>query len=109
MTLGQGRNRVELYQVSTSHSDGYIVVYVPASKAIFSADHIGSPFVSGTPVATRGTVTMLAALDRLDIDINQITTAHNARIFSMNEMRESVRNYAPATCAGNRPVCDLIK
>ncbi len=107
MTLGDGRNRVEIYEVSTSHSSGYLVVYVPASKTIFIADHLGSPFVSGTPVATQGTVTMLAALDELGIDIDRISTAHSARIFSMKEMRDSVREYSANECLNDRPVCAL--
>lgn len=109
LTLGEGRNRVELYEVSTSHSAGYIVMYVPANKLIFIADHLGSPFASGTPVATQGTVTMLAALDQLDIDIDRIATAHGKRIFTMGEMRDSVAAYKPNTCDGNRPVCELAE
>lgn len=104
-TFGEGRNRVEIYEVSTIHSAGFLVTYVPADKIIFIADHMGSPYVSGTPVANQNTVDMLKALDALDIDIRKIAMAHSARIFSMKDMRDSVAAFNPARCEGGRPVC----
>ena len=105
VTFGEGRNRVEVYEVSTIHAARFLVTYVPSEKIVFIADHMGSPFVQGTPVANAGTVDMLAALEGLDIDIRKIATAHNARIFNMQDMRDSVANYTPSECAGKRPVC----
>ena len=105
VSLGEGRNRVEVYEVSTIHAARFLVTYVPSEKMVFIADHMGSPFAQGTPVANAGTVDMLAALEGLNIDIRKIATAHNARIFSMQDMRDSVANYKPSVCAGNRPVC----
>jgi glyoxylase-like metal-dependent hydrolase (beta-lactamase superfamily II) len=105
VTFGEGRNRVEVYEVSTIHAARFLVTYVPSEKMVFIADHMGSPFAQGTPVANAGTVDMLSALEGLDIDIRKIATAHNARIFSMQDMRDSVANYTPGECAGKRPVC----
>ena len=45
------------------------------------------------------------ALEKLDLDIKKIATAHNARIFTMKEMKASVAAYAPVGCANDRPVC----
>lgn len=104
-TFGEGRNRVEVYEVSTLHAASFLVTYVPAEKIIFIADHMGTPFADSTPVANPNTVDMLKALDSLNIDIKQIATAHNARIFSMQDMRNSVSAYKPSVCSGNRPVC----
>lgn len=104
-TFGLGKSRVEVYEVSTSHSASFLVTYVPAQKTVFIADHFGSPFASGTPMAGQGTLDMLAALETLDIDVRKIATAHNARIFSIKDMRDSVAAFKPNSCSGNRPVC----
>lgn len=104
-TFGDGRDRVEVYEVSTIHAASFLVTYVPAAKTVFIADHMGSPYAKGTPVANQSTVDMLAALEALNIDIAKIATAHNARIFSMQDMRASVAAYKPNICAGDRPIC----
>lgn len=106
VTLGEGRNRVEVYEVSTIHAARFLVTYIPSEKMVFIADHMGSPFAQGTPVANAGTVDMLAALDGLGIDIKKIATAHNPRIFSMQDMRDSVANFTSTSCVGERPVCN---
>jgi len=106
VTFGEGRNRVEVYEVSTIHAARFLVTYVPSEKLVFIADHMGSPFVQGTPIANPATLDMLTALEGLNIDIRKIATAHNARIFSMQDMRDSVANFTSATCAGKRPVCN---
>lgn len=104
-TLGRGRNRVEVYEVTTSHAASFLVTYIPAEKMIFIADHFGTPFATAIPTANTNTVDMLAALDRLEIDIDKIATAHNPRIFSMKELRTSVKGFRKSVCSGNRPVC----
>lgn len=104
-TFGEGRDRVEVYEVSTIHAASFLVTYLPSAKTVFIADHFGSPFADVTPVATQSSVDMLAALDKLDIDIKKIATAHNARIFKMADLRKSVAEFKPAVCSGDRPVC----
>jgi glyoxylase-like metal-dependent hydrolase (beta-lactamase superfamily II) len=105
-TFGDGPGRVEVYEVSTIHAARFLVTYVPADKIVFIADHMGSPFAKTIPVANSGTVDMLKALDALKIDVKRIATAHNARIFSIKDMRDSVAAYQPTACSGDRPVCE---
>ncbi len=104
-TLGDGRDRVEIYQVSTSHAASFLVTYVPSEKTIFIADHYGSPFAKGLPTANQNGVDMFNELEKLDIDIDKITTAHNARVFTMKELRDSAAAYQAVVCSGSRPVC----
>ena len=106
-TFGDGRNRAEIYEVSTSHAASFLVTYVPAEKLVFIADHMGSPFVDATPVAGQGTVDMLRALDALNIDIKKIATAHGARLFSIKDMRDSVSAFKARVCGGERPACSF--
>jgi len=105
LTLGEGKNRVEIYEVSTIHAARFLVTYVPAEKLIFIADHMNSPFKTGIPQANLNTMSMWAALEKLDLDFNKIAVAHGARIFSKKDMAQSVANYHPSVCVGARPVC----
>ena len=104
-TFGDGRSRVEIYQVSTFHAASFLVMYVPSQKTVFIADHYGSPFANGLPTARSTSVEMYQELKKLDIDIDKIATAHNARIFTMKELRDSAAAYQPTVCSANRPVC----
>lgn len=104
-SFGSGRSQVDIYDVSTIHSHSFLLTYIAADKTIFIADHFGSPFASGTPSANLSTVDMLAAIDALNLDVKKITTAHNARVFTIQDMRKSVAEYKPTQCSANRPVC----
>ncbi|MFQ3243598.1 MAG: glyoxylase-like metal-dependent hydrolase (beta-lactamase superfamily II) [Arenicella sp.] len=104
-TLGDGRNRIEVYEVSTSHAASFLVMYAPAEKTVFIADHYGSPFAKGLPNASLSSVEMFNPLKNLDIDIEKIATAHNARIFSMKELTDSSGAFKEVVCSASRPVC----
>jgi len=105
MTLGQGGNRVEIYEVSTIHAARFLVTYVPEEKLIFIADHLNSPYKTGVPNPNLNTVTMWEALQVLDLDFNKIAIAHGARIFSKRELQQSADSYEEIGCIGDRPVC----
>ena len=106
MALGNGRNRVEIYDVATIHAAHFLVTYVPSQKLIFIADHLNSPYESGIPTANLNTTTMYEALQALDLDIRKIAIAHGARVFTMKEMQASVEAYSPLVCMADRPVCE---
>jgi glyoxylase-like metal-dependent hydrolase (beta-lactamase superfamily II) len=105
VTFGEGKNRVEVYEVSTVHAASFLVTYVPSTKTVFIADHFGSAFANSIPDANQATVDMFNALKSLKIDIRKIATAHNPRIYTMQEMSKSVAGFKPASCIDKRPVC----
>jgi glyoxylase-like metal-dependent hydrolase (beta-lactamase superfamily II) len=105
MTLGSGDQRVELYNVSTIHASSYLLVYVPATRTLFMADHFNTPFEKGVPVANLSTVSMNAVLEPLDINYKKIVTAHGARVYSDGDFSASVKAYRDFDCPQDRPLC----
>lgn len=105
MTIGEGKNRVELFEVSTAHADAYLIVYVPTEKLIFIADHMGTPFKEGLPDSGVNLVSMHQALVALDLDIRRIVTAHGSRIFTFKDMAAAADQFAPVACVGEREIC----
>jgi glyoxylase-like metal-dependent hydrolase (beta-lactamase superfamily II) len=64
---------VELHRIPNEHSDGMLVVYLPAEKVLWSADITA---VNPNP-AQRGIVkSTVEALDRLKLDFNAFIPAH---------------------------------
>ena len=70
---GSNGKIVELYHVPNEHSDGMLVVYLPAEKVLYTAD---VSIVNPTPVQL-GTVKAVAAtVDRLKLDYTAWLPAH---------------------------------
>ncbi len=107
LTLGDGNSRVELYDVSTIHANSNLLVYVPATRTLFIADHFGGPYAEGVPTANQNTVSMAQALKPLDLGYNKIVTAHNARVYSARDMQASVAAFEEYECPEDRPVCAI--
>ncbi|MEE4193169.1 MAG: hypothetical protein V2I66_16445 [Halieaceae bacterium] len=105
MTLGDGKDRVEIYDVSTVHSRSNLLFYVPATRTVFMADHFGSPYAEGVPAATRNTVSMAEALEPLELNYNRIVTAHNARVYTARDFERSVQSFRDFDCPDDRPLC----
>ena len=107
MTLGEGSGRVELYDVSTIHANSNLLVYVPATRTLFMADHFGDAFAAGVPTPNRNTVSMAEALDSLDLGYNKIVTAHNARVYTARDFAASVAAFEDFECPQDHPVCAI--
>jgi glyoxylase-like metal-dependent hydrolase (beta-lactamase superfamily II) len=105
MTLGEGNDRVELYDVSTIHSASNLLFYVPGTRTLFIADHFGGPYAEGVPTANRNTVSMAEALEPLDLDFRKLVTAHGARVYTNGDFEASVKSYRDYDCPDNLPLC----
>ena len=77
---GSNGKVVELYHVQgLEHSDGMLMAYLPAEKAIYTADFaIPNPPAAGAPPApvNPALTTLVQNLERLKIDFNSYVTAH---------------------------------
>jgi glyoxylase-like metal-dependent hydrolase (beta-lactamase superfamily II) len=70
---GSNGKVVELHHIPNEHSDGMLVVYLPAEKVLWSADIT----VVNTTDAQRGVVrSLVTALNRLKLDFNGFIPAH---------------------------------
>ena len=70
---GSNGKVVELIHVPNEHSDGMLVVYLPAEKAVWSADVTG---INATPAQLPVTKAVHDTLTRLKVDYNRFLTAH---------------------------------
>jgi glyoxylase-like metal-dependent hydrolase (beta-lactamase superfamily II) len=75
LTLDVGGRAIQLIEVGPAHTRGDLVVFVPDSKILFSADIL---FIDSTPVMWAGPLeNILAALDRiLEMDVELIVPGH---------------------------------
>ena len=70
---GSNGKAVELYHVPNEHSDGMLVVYLPAEKVLYTAD---VSIVNPTPVQLATVKAVAATVDRLKLDYTAWLPAH---------------------------------
>lgn len=75
MTLAVGGREIQLIEVGPAHTLGDLMVYVPDSKLLFTADIL---FIGSTPVMWAGPIqNWFAALDKIDsLDAEVIVPGH---------------------------------
>jgi glyoxylase-like metal-dependent hydrolase (beta-lactamase superfamily II) len=70
---GSNGKVVELHQIPNEHSDGLLVVYLPAEKVLWSAD---ITVVNPNPGQLGVVKSTVAALNKLNLDFNAFIPAH---------------------------------
>jgi len=101
MTLGP----VEIYDITTSHAESYALVYIPAAKAVFQADHYNGQYEDAPSPAGIGAVTLKSAIDALGLDVDILLSAHGRKAVSWEAFAAAVDAYAPDPCPTGRAIC----
>jgi len=75
MDVKVGDKHVELIEVGPAHTEGDVLVHVPADKTVFTGDIL---FINGTPLMWAGPVAnWISACDRIcDMDVDVIVPGH---------------------------------
>lgn len=91
MTL-EGTNRtVEIIDIGpTVHSEHLLVAWLPDEGILFEADHFGLPRTGPIPPAVDSTRDFAAALRRLELDVQQILSAHSPKVATMDDLHQAV-------------------
>ncbi|EED31177.1 conserved hypothetical protein [gamma proteobacterium NOR5-3] len=95
LTLGEGDNRIDVYDIQSPHASSNLVVHVPSIGLIFQADHYGDSYADTVPLATANTVDLAASLEKLGLQFSSVVTSHYPRVYSRKEFVESARDYVP--------------
>ena len=97
---------VEVYNMSSTHSDQNLLTYIPKVKLMFTADHFSTDLKTDLPNADKGTVILMDEINRLNLDIEKFLGAHGARILTMSDLKKVVGHYSEAKCPKGITVCN---
>jgi glyoxylase-like metal-dependent hydrolase (beta-lactamase superfamily II) len=97
---------IEVYNMSSTHSDQNLLIYIPKAKLMFTADHFSTDLKIGLPNADKGTVILKGEINRLNLDVEKLLGAHGARILTMSDLQRVVDNYSEAKCPEAITVCN---
>ncbi len=91
MTLEGDNRTVEIIDIGpTAHTEHLLVAYLPDEGILFEADHFSLPRVGPIPPAVDSTKSFAAALRRLELDVQQILSAHSPKVATMDDLRTAV-------------------
>ena len=91
--LNDAARPIEIHEMmDDTHSEGFLVAYLPAQKIFFESDS----FSPGTPGATLPedrrpwAVSLLENIERLGLDIDHIAGGHGSRVGTMADLRAAI-------------------
>lgn len=101
MTLGEGEQRIELYDIGpTPHAEHLLVAWLPARGILFEADHFPQPPTGVIPPAVPATIAFAAALERLDLPFTRLVGAHSPRVATPEDLRTALERARSVGQAG---------
>ena len=91
MTLESDDRRVEIIDIGpTAHTDHLLVAYLPDEGLLFEADHFAVPRNGPIPPAVSSTRTFAKALERLDLDVKSLLSAHSPRVGTWDDLQTAL-------------------
>ncbi len=97
--------KIQVFDISTAHSEHYLLVYVPSLGLVFSADHFSTNLEAGLPTPNNNMATFRTAVEALDLDIKGFIGAHGTRQLTMDDLRAATDGYRETECPGGRAIC----
>ncbi len=98
-------DRLQLFTISTSHTEVLTVIYDPDSKTLFQADHYAGFFKDVPNRVNRNSYTLYQGLKQLELDIANILSVHSGKVEPWVTFEAAAKRYAGQTCFMNRTVC----
>lgn len=91
--LTDGKRSIEIYPIAGSgHNDAFVLVYLPAEKILAEADAY-TPAAAGAPppaMPNPFSVNLNDNIQRLTLDVRQITALHGPRVATMADLRNAI-------------------
>lgn len=106
LELGSGGpNPVQIYEISTSYVDRYLLFYLPNQKLAYLSDHVETPYVDQMPPGNWNTVEFAQEIGRLGLDIETFAGAFTSRLMTRAELDLAVETHSAEACHFDRPIC----
>ena len=100
-----GPNPVQIYEISTSYVDRYLLFYLPAQKLVYFSDHLDTPYADTMPPGHLSTVEFAQEIGRLGLDIETFASAGSPRLMTPVDLKLALSKYSPVPCHFDRPIC----
>jgi len=96
---------VEIHRITTSHVNDFALAYFPSEKTAFDADHYNGSFKHRASAMSPNAMSLKSEIERLDLDIDHLVTAHSPKIEDWSAILDSAKNHIPGKCPTGRKIC----
>jgi CubicO group peptidase (beta-lactamase class C family) len=96
---------VEVHDIQTLLSDQYLLFYVPESKTIFTVHEFGTQLLNSVPSADKNMISLKHEIERLGLDIENITYSDGPGVLSMDDLRRVTDSYQEGYCPVGFDIC----
>jgi len=96
---------LQLFTISTSHTELLTVIYDPVSKTVFQADHYAGFFKEEPTKVNRNSYTLYQGLKGLGLDIANVLSVHSGKVESWTAFEAAAKQYTGQECFMSRSVC----
>lgn len=91
MILKSADRQIEIIDIGpTAHTEHLLVAYLPDEGLLFEADHFSMPRSGPIPPAVSSTRSFAKALERLDLEVKTLLSAHSPRIGSWEDLQTAL-------------------
>ncbi len=92
MTLESGDRRIEIIDIGpTAHTEHLLIAYLPNEDILFEADHFSMPRNGAIPPAVSSTRTFAKALERMNLDVKTLLSAHSGRPGTWEDLQTALQ------------------
>ncbi|UTW58466.1 hypothetical protein KFE96_16845 [Kordiimonas sp. SCSIO 12603] len=97
--------QVEIYDISTAHSEHNLVMYIPQAKLLFAEDHYETQLKTALPRVHKDMVNFKKAINRLNLDVSAYLDGHSSRILTDDEFDHAIKLYGGGVCPEGYSIC----
>jgi len=100
-----GGDALQIHNISTAHSQNYLLVYLPQAKIIFGEDHFETQLKDAVPRVHKDMVTFHQTVQALNIDVERFIDGHSLRQLSSNELKQATEAFNEVDCPMGYAIC----
>ena len=97
---------VQVYNMSSSHSNQNLFSYIPSVGLLFCTDHFSSDLLYDLPYPDKGTLTLRKTIEQLGIEPKVFVGSHGARPLTMSDLRTVTDSYRSHDCPADISICE---
>ncbi len=97
--------KIQVFDFPNAHASHHLVSYIPAVKAVFTADLFLSRQESGAPDGYEALIDLRDMLGNQNIDAEYFAAAHSGRVLTADDLATSIANIKPESCPANWTQC----
>jgi len=97
--------KVQVFDITTAHSEHNLLFYIPAEQLLFVADHYRSSYKEEEIIAFTDLLNFRNAIDNLPVTVKTFTSVHGTKLLDYQTLVEATDSYQAFNCQQYASIC----